>query len=200
MAGGSGDDIYVVNYSGDVVTELSGEGMDLVQSSVSWTLGSNIENLELTGSSNRSGTGNDLDNLITGNSGNNNLSGGAGDDVLLGGIGADALTGGLGNDLFIYKSISESGLSEGSWDVITDFNAGVDRIDLSGIDAVESTPGDEEFDSVILGSGEDFTAAGQLRYDAASGVLYGNTNADTNADFAIKVSGVGGMSSSDFVL
>ena len=45
MIGGSGNDIYVVDAAGDVVTELAAEGIDTVQSSISYTLGANVENL-----------------------------------------------------------------------------------------------------------------------------------------------------------
>jgi Ca2+-binding RTX toxin-like protein len=76
-----GNDTYVVDQVGDVVTELVGEGADTVQSSISWLLGANIENLTLTGSAAISGTGNALDNILTGNSGANTLTGGAGNDT-----------------------------------------------------------------------------------------------------------------------
>ncbi len=47
MIGGKGNDIYYVDNVGDVVTELAAEGTDTVQSSISYTLGSNVENLVL---------------------------------------------------------------------------------------------------------------------------------------------------------
>src|SRR6185436_10733278 len=81
MAGGAGDDTYVMDNAGDTVTENANEGTDLVQSSVSFTLGANIENLTLTGTSAINGTGNSLGNVIAGNAGNNVLTGGAGDDT-----------------------------------------------------------------------------------------------------------------------
>ncbi len=50
MSGGNGNDIYVVDNTGDVVTETSSAGgADTVQSSVSYTLGNHVENLTLTG-------------------------------------------------------------------------------------------------------------------------------------------------------
>jgi Ca2+-binding RTX toxin-like protein len=81
MLGGSGDDVYLVDDSGDVVTEVSATGgNDLVRASVSWTLMANVENLQLDGVADIIGTGNTLANRITGNSGNNVLNGQAGID------------------------------------------------------------------------------------------------------------------------
>ncbi|MDX2228739.1 MAG: cadherin-like domain-containing protein [Leptolyngbyaceae cyanobacterium bins.349] len=142
MVGGTGDDTYLVNDESDRVIEDADSGIDLVQSSVSWTLGSNVENLTLTGSAALEGIGNSLNNLITGNSGSNELNGGAGDDtllggngndrllggsgndILIGGAGNDTLIGGTGNDVFVYTAFSDRN------DTITDFNTSLDKLDL----------------------------------------------------------------------
>lgn len=102
MLGGVGNDTYVVNATGDVVTELVNEGTDLVRSAVTYTLGNNIESLVLTGTSAINGTGNALDNVLTGNSGTNSLTGGAGNDTLEGAAGTDTLTGGTGADTYLH--------------------------------------------------------------------------------------------------
>ncbi|MBX9259435.1 calcium-binding protein [Desmonostoc muscorum CCALA 125] len=98
LIGGIGNDTYVVDSVGDVVIENLNEGTDTVQSSVSYTLGANVENLTLTATGAINGTGNSLNNTITGNSGNNTLNGAVGNDILIGGTGNDTLLGGDGND------------------------------------------------------------------------------------------------------
>lgn len=105
MIGGKGDDSYTVDNVGDVVTEQANEGNDSVRSSISWTLGDNIENIGLFGTGNINATGNALDNSIMGNGGNNVLNGGDGDDYIadpaefLDELGSnDTLNGGNGND------------------------------------------------------------------------------------------------------
>ncbi|MFM2328933.1 MAG: hypothetical protein RLZZ494_1036, partial [Pseudomonadota bacterium] len=119
LIGGTGDDTYVINNSNVAVTELAGEGTDLVQVSFSYTLGDNIENLTLVGEfssqpkantgkpalgecspgSGPSGTGNDLNNLIIGDSCDNLLDGDAGADTLIGGLGNDTYVIDNGGDI-----------------------------------------------------------------------------------------------------
>src|SRR5206468_56004 len=92
LKGGAGNDMYIVDATGDIVTELAGEGTDMVQSAANYTLAANLENLTLTGAAAINGTGNTLANVLTGN---------AADTVLNGGSGADTLIGGLGNDTYV---------------------------------------------------------------------------------------------------
>ncbi len=89
MIGGTGNDTFVVDNIGDIVTENPNEGTDTVQSSISYTLGANVENLTLTGTAAINGTGNELNNVLVGNSARNVLSGGAGADTMIGGAGND---------------------------------------------------------------------------------------------------------------
>ena len=81
MLGGAGNDTYMVDNVGDVVTEALNNGTDTVQSSASYTLGANVENLTLTGTANINGTGNGDTNVLTGNRGTDTLDGGAGADT-----------------------------------------------------------------------------------------------------------------------
>jgi Ca2+-binding RTX toxin-like protein len=89
LLGGAGDDLYTIDNTGDVVTELAGEGTDSVQSSVTYTLSAHVENLTLTGGGAINATGNDLANSLTGNGGANRLDGGTGADTMAGGAGDD---------------------------------------------------------------------------------------------------------------
>ena len=82
MIGGLGNDVFIVNVPTDIVTEDLNGGIDTVQSSASYGLAANLENLTLTGTAAINGAGNALNNVITGNTGNNVLSGGGGVDTV----------------------------------------------------------------------------------------------------------------------
>jgi beta-glucanase (GH16 family) len=132
LVGGAGNDTYYISDS-DVVVEASGGGSDTVSTPISYVLGSNVENLTLTGAGRAAGFGNSLANVITGNSGANHLEGLAGADTIngmggadtiIGGAGADVLTGGGGGDTFVFKP------GDGD-DTITDFAHKADALDLS---------------------------------------------------------------------
>ncbi len=97
LAGGLGADTYVVDDTNDTITE-TGADIDTVNSSASYILGANVENLTLTTGANINGTGNTSANIIAGNGGNNTLSGLDGDDSLSGNAGTDTLSGGNNND------------------------------------------------------------------------------------------------------
>jgi serralysin len=205
MIGGSGNDTYIVDNLKDVVTETSTQvsEVDTVRSSVSWTLGANLENLTLTGSDNLTGVGNTLNNVINGNDGNNLLNGGAGNDLLdggagndllVGGLGADTLTGGSGADRFVFNLFSELGAGVNR-DVITDFSSlQGDKIDLSKFDANILTTA---FNTFTFIDSNAFTGAGQLRFE--DHVLYGNINGTLGADFEIQLVGVDTFSANDLV-
>ena len=137
MLGGAGNDTYIVDSSGDLALENSNEGTDLVISSVSYSLGNNLENLTLNStlpvaSANINGTGNSIANLITGNAGNNQLDGGGGADTLRGGDGNDILNGGTGDGV---GDLLEGGAGNDYY--IVDSTLDVIR-DSSGVDTVES--------------------------------------------------------------
>jgi len=82
MTGGTGNDIYYVDSTGDSIVESAGEGADSVRTTITWSLGANLESLQLLGSGDINGTGNARANVIRGNSGDNRLAGAAGNDKL----------------------------------------------------------------------------------------------------------------------
>ncbi|EXI64206.1 MAG: Cyclolysin [Candidatus Accumulibacter adjunctus] len=108
MYGGQGNDVYTVDDAGDSVVEYSADGNDLVNSSVSWTLGDNIEQLTLTGSGAVNATGNELANTLSGrdNGAANVLTGRGGDDAYYVGANDSVVeVAGEGNDV-VYSKIS----------------------------------------------------------------------------------------------
>jgi len=129
MVGCAGDDSYIVNSVGDVVTEKTGEGYDTVESSITYTLGAEVENLRLVGTGAVNGTGNAADNKIVGNGAANILNGGSGGDTIDGGAGNDTLTGGQGADTYLFGRGSGADLvSNNDTDLAADklvFGAGI---------------------------------------------------------------------------
>jgi Ca2+-binding RTX toxin-like protein len=125
LRGLGGDDVYVVDSANDLVIENTGEGVDSVESSVSYTLSANVENLTLTGSAPVNGTGNTANNLLVGNSAGNVLDSGAGADSLRGSAGADTLRGGAGNDTYLFDigdgqdTIEENDSAAGNIDTVS---------------------------------------------------------------------------------
>ncbi len=122
MLGGVGDDFYEVDNALDTVAELANEGIDIVETSVSYALGANVENLILTGTAAINAMGNALDNDLQGNDAANMLTGDAGDDTLNGKKGLDTLVGGAGNDTYLFEddvdSIVEAAGDAGGRDMV----------------------------------------------------------------------------------
>jgi Ca2+-binding RTX toxin-like protein len=109
LVGGAGDDTYIVDHVGDVVSELANEGIDTIESAVTYTLSANVENLVLTGTGAVDATGNALNNDMRGNAASNILNGGAGDDSLQGLGGADTYLFGRGSGRDIVFDASAAG-------------------------------------------------------------------------------------------
>jgi Ca2+-binding RTX toxin-like protein len=205
LRGGMGADTYVVDVLGDILEEARRGGPDTVQSAVNWTLGTNFEHLELTGSTAIDGTGNAVGNKLTGNSGANKLLGKEGADTLNGGGGIDTLTGGLGNDTLIggaggdsFVFLQES-IGQRETDRITDFKVGdSDKLDLSAIDANAGLDGDQAFVAVAKFSG----AAGEmsLQYKAGKTLLKLDVDGDGKADFTVKINGDVTLNSGEWLL
>lgn len=143
MFGGRGNDLFFVDTLQDLVNEVSnaaGGGIDQVTATLaSYTLASQVEDLNMFGNVDSIGVGNTLDNVIQGNfkqqtlrglEGNDTLSGSAGNDILLGGKGNDQLTGGGDSDRFSFdKNAAFAGnVTDAASGLLFDASLGIDRI------------------------------------------------------------------------
>ncbi len=128
LYGNAGNDTFYVDTPFDLEFEQPGEGTDTVFANIvgaGFYLHGNVENLTLLGDT-PFGVGNDLANTLTGNAIGNFLLGGADNDTLNGKGGGDVLFGEAGADTFVFEAGTGG-------DVIGDFAAGSDKIQISGI-------------------------------------------------------------------
>jgi Ca2+-binding RTX toxin-like protein len=173
LNGGNGNDTYVVDASGDVVTESSTTGgNDTIQSSVSFTLPTNVENLTLTGSSSINGTGNSLANVINGNAGNNSLSGGTGNDSLNGGNGNDTYVVDASGDV-VTESSSTGGTDLIQASVSFTLPTNVENLTLTGSSSINGTG--NSLANTINGNAGNNSLSGAAGNDTISG----NSGSDT---------------------
>jgi VCBS repeat-containing protein len=162
LHGGLGDDLYIVDAANEAREGLN-EGTDTVQSSVNYALGANLEHLTLTGTANLSGTGNNLDNILTGNNGNNRLTGFGG---------ADTMQGGDGNDVYI-AALADT--------LIELFDEGIDTVR-----ATQSFTLGDNFENLILDGTANAHATGneldnRLTGNSGDNVLTGGLGRDVVA-------------------
>lgn len=144
-------------------------------------------------------TGGAKNDVLNGGTGDDTLIGGKGDDKITGGAGVDTLTGSAGKDQFIFKSIADS--TPDAADTISDFNGKQgDRINLKAIDADTTASGNQAFD--FIGDGDFSGKAGELRFEkAGTGFdIFGDTDGDGTADFAIHLAKSASLAESFFVL
>lgn len=120
-----GDDLIEADAGDDVV--LGGAGADSVR-------GGDGDDLIFGGDGGDAVTGEAGDDVLLGGRGDDVLHGGDGADTLFGGDGADVLTGGKGDDFLAGGAGADTFtfVPGGGRDVVTDFTAGEDVIDLSG--------------------------------------------------------------------
>jgi serralysin len=188
LIGGTGDDLYQVDSLLDLIVETSGQGVDEVRTTVIFALAplADVETLRVLDPNSTNPlhlTGNGMGQTLVGNAGDNLLYGLGGDDVL---------TGGAGSDVFV---LTETGWS----DRITDFERGIDKVDLSQIDAVLTLAGDQAF--TYIGDAAFSGSAGQVRSFVEGGVNYVAGDVDGNgiADFLINLGAIQ-ISGSDLLL
>jgi Ca2+-binding RTX toxin-like protein len=150
MIGGAGNDTYIVDNLEDVVDEEGDQDTDdVVESSITYTLGDNLEELRLYGDEIIDGTGNALANIMAGNEQDNLLDGLEQRDTIEGRSGNDTLLGGEGNDILLGEDDNDS----------LDGGAGNDSlVGGDGNDTLEGGVGDDLLptdDTLIGGDGDD---------------------------------------------
>jgi Ca2+-binding RTX toxin-like protein len=195
MVGGQGFDFFIVDDPGDVVSEYIGEGIDQVQTSVSYALtaGSEVEVLYADQSTTAAINlvGNEFDNSVTGNDGVN---------VIVGGLGLDTLRGEGSGDVFLWSSVAESEAYRP--DVVVDFNrAEGDLLHFTNMDADDSVPGDGDQNFTFIDTAA-FTAPCQINWftNGTDTFIQLNTNTDSAADSVIQINGVHTVDASWFFL
>jgi RHS repeat-associated protein len=179
LIGGSGDDLYLVSSTTNTITENINEGTDTVSSSVTYTLGVNLENLTLTGSS-INGTGNTLNNVLTGSSGNNTINGSDGIDTLIGGAGNDTYLVDTTTDT-ITENVNE-GTDTVSSSVSYILGVNLENLTLTGTSNIDGTG--NILNNVITGNSANNTIDGGIGDDSLSGgagidTLIGGAGNDT---------------------
>ncbi|MBX5166591.1 MULTISPECIES: choice-of-anchor Q domain-containing protein [unclassified Rhizobium] len=205
LDGGTGND--TASYAGS-----SAVNVNLATKAVSGgqAAGDKIVSIEnLTGSSDNDVLtgGNNGGNVLNGGAGADKLDGGAGADVIIGGAGKDIMTGGTGADTFILKAPTETGSGTNS-DIITDFQHGVDKINLSAIDANGSAAGNGTFHFQAQENATFDHKAGALawHYEDHAGsasdvtVIQADLNGDGVQDFEVHLKGLVHLGAGDLIL
>jgi Ca2+-binding RTX toxin-like protein len=188
MLGGAGNDTYVVDNAGDVLEENAGEGTDMVQSSISYALGANVEKLILTGTASINGTGNDMNNTLTGNEGANTIIGGAGVDTMLGGAGDDTYVVDNVGDLVSENLDEGTDIVQSSVTYTLAFN--IENLMLTGTAAINGTG--NAFANLLIGNIANNTLSGGTGADTMIGGLGGdNYFVDNVGDSVIELANEG---------
>jgi hypothetical protein len=104
------------------------------------------------------------------------------------GAGLDLLHGTAGADRFVFALACDC-TTDGVLDQVLGFGAG-DLLDLSRIDARPGSKGNQAFQYIGDADFRAGQASGQLRFDAATGMLWGSTDADAKAEFGIALVGL----------
>ncbi len=163
LLGGAGNDTFVVNNAGDVISNISTNENVLI-SSVSITLPTNINTLRLTGAANLVGTANGADDLLQGNAGADQLVALGGNDTLVAGSGLATLVGGTGNDTFVVDNSADSVMAGSANNVMFSsasfvLPAHIDALTLTGAANISGT-GNADADTLTAGGGNDTLIAG----------------------------------------
>ena len=183
LVGGTGTDLFVVNYAADIVTVGATHGADTIQSSVSYTLPTNVNVLTLTGTANLMGAAASGNNAIIGNTGNDTLRAGSGSDSLIAGSGVDTLIGGAGADTFVINSAA---------DVLQSISSAAGNTVVSSVSYSMAT----NISVLRLTGTANLAATG----NAAANTIYANSGADTLTAGTGIANLIGGLGADLFVV
>lgn len=177
-----------------------------------------VKVLDVKGITKSGGTGPDTINgsveadTLSGMGGNDTIKALVGSDVITGGTGADKLYGGVDTvrDTFVFAKGDSGSSKQGAstWDTVFDFKSGVDKIDLSRIDADAFLSGTQDLRYVTTfkkAVAKDSVADGQYRLvdEGAHVRVEIDINGDTAADMVLRVMNVATLKpgiSGDFLL
>lgn len=179
LYGGTGDDLLYGGVGSDLLMGEDGDDR-LYGQGGNDTLSGGRGDDQLFG-----GGGHDV---LRGDGGNDTLDGGAGNDTLIGGGGANILTGGSGADLFVFEAQGHNNRANNR-DVITDFESGVDRLDLRALHPSLSFIGSAAFSGTV----------GEVRLHQ-NGRLEADLNGNGARDWFILLEGVSALDSGDLIL
>ncbi len=196
LIGGDGNDTYIIDSTSTIIIEALNEGIDTIESSISYTLTDNVENLTLTTffAGNNNGTGNSLDNRITGNYEYNILDGGTGNDTLIGGDGGDTYIVDSTLDVVIEDGLfNEIDTVESSVDYT--LTANVENLTLTGTANINGTG--NSIDNIITGNIGNNILDGGIGNDTLIGGIGNDTLIAGDADGGANLNALYGGAGND---
>ena len=219
MSGGAGNDTLSGGNAHDVISGNAGidllvgnEGDDTMSGGTAADIiFGNAGNDSISGGADADTIVGDIgSDTLLGDSGNDTIDGGTGDDSITGGTGVDSMTGGLEADTFLYGSltqlVADTGITELTSDVITDFVSLTDKIqtglagtatnfkDVAGAATYDlakaAAEGPAGFDGAVQYVYTDF---------GGNGVLFVDTDKNNTADASILFTGDPALAFGDII-
>lgn len=169
LSGGAGNDTYWVDNAADVISEAVGRGTDSVNSTVSYSLDANVENLRLVGQGKLNATGNELGNSLSGNDSDNRLDGQGGMDTLMGGRGNDVYLVDNAKDRVVENSAQGSDTVMANASSVATFTlaANVENLTLSGSAALRGVG--NAMANILVGNDQSNVLNGKSGNDTLTG-------------------------------
>lgn len=173
MAGGWGDDTYIIDNVGDRIVEMRGQGTDtaVLVTGNRYTMEANVDNARAGADVRINVVGNELRNEITGGRHDDYLFGGGGRDTIDGGDGFDQIDGGTDADTMIGGNGNDIYFVDNNSDVIREYMGG-------GTDTVFVSASSYRL-SDYVDHAQALTSAGATLYgNSLVNYLYGNDGVD----------------------